>query len=669
MTKPQNLAHQLIEAHLTEGEMEPGTEIRLKADQVLLQDATATLTMLALEAIGLDRIKVAVACQYIDHNLLQADFKNPDDHLFLQSAAQRFGIHFSRPGNGISHPVHMERLGVPGQFLVGSDSHTPAAGSLGMLAIGAGSVEVATVLAGDALAIRMPEIMGVKLTGVLPDWVSAKDVILEMLRRHTVKGGVGRIIEYYGPGIGGLNAMDRHVICNMGTELGATASVFPADGAVKAFLCAHGREGDFIALAPGEGCDYDHHDEIDLSALEPLIATPGSPDNVVAVSEVAGEPVYQAYIGSSANPGFRDFAVPAAMVRGRQVHPEVSFDINPSSRQVLMDLMRSGDLTDLIQAGGRLHQAGCNGCMGMGQAPATGKNSLRTVPRNFPGRSGNADDSVYLCSPETATAAALTGQITDPRDLGMDYPLREGPETGVDVAGLLLPPPPLADALKVEVVHGPNIAALPPITPLPDAIETMVLLKMGDNVSTDTINPAGAEVMPYRANVQAIAEFSFRRLDDTYVARAKDTKGTGGHALVGGENYGQGSSREHAALAPQWLGLRLVLVKSFARIHEQNLVNAGILPLHFDVDGDYDNIEAGDILIVSGIRQGVTAGREMTVTRKSKGGKDKGIEIPAHHNLSARQVEIFLAGGLVNWFRARLPGPGAGSGAGKSAAA
>jgi aconitate hydratase len=652
---PENLTRKLIASHLVEGDMTPGAEVRLKADQVLLQDATATLTMLALEAIGIERIKVDVACQYIDHNLFQADYKNPDDHLFLQTAAQRFGVHFSRPGNGISHPVHMERLGIPGQFLVGADSHTPAAGSLGMLAIGAGSVEVATVLAGDPLAIRMPKVMGVKLTGRLPDWVSAKDVILEMLRRHSVKGGVGRIIEYYGPGIGGLNAMDRHVICNMGTELGATSSVFPSDGAVATFLAAHGRGDDFVALEPDDGCDYDLHDEIDLSALEPLIATPGSPDNVVPVREVAGEPVYQAYIGSSANPGYRDFAVPAAMVVGRRVADEVSFDVNPSSRQVLMDMMRSGALTDLIQAGGRLHQAGCNGCMGMGQAPATGKNSLRTVPRNFPGRSGNADDSVYLCSPETATAAALTGKITDPRDLGMDYPSIEVPEAGVDLTDLLQAPPPLAEALKVEIIHGPNIAALPPITPLADAIEVPVLLKMGDNVSTDTINPAGAEVMPYRANVQAIAEFSFRRLDDTYVARAKETIEAGGHALIGGLNYGQGSSREHAALAPQWLGLRLVVVKSFARIHEQNLVNAGVLPLTFADEADFEKIEAGDVLTVSGIHDGVAEGRDMAVTVAGKG-----TEIAARHNMSPRQVEIFRAGGLVNWFRARLTGPGAG---------
>jgi aconitate hydratase len=650
----KSLAHKLIESHLAEGEMTPGAEIHLRADQVLLQDATSTLTMLALEAIGLERIKVPVACQYIDHNLFQADFKNPDDHLFLQTAAQHFGAYFSRPGNGISHPVHMERLGVPGQFLVGADSHTPSAGSLGMLAIGAGSVEVATVMAGEPLAIKMPRIMGVKLTGRLPDWVSAKDVILEMLRRHSVKGGVGKIFEYYGPGLECLNAMDRHVIANMGTELGATTSVFPSDGAVRAFLRAHGREGDFIELAADEGCAYDEHDEIDLSALEPLIATPGSPDNVVPVREVAGTPVYQAYIGSSANPGYRDFAVPAAMVRGRRVHPEVSFDVNPSSRQVLMDLMRDGGLTDLIQAGGRLHQAGCNGCMGMGQAPATGKNSLRTVPRNFPGRSGNADDSVYLCSPETATAAALTGKIIDPRDLGMAYPQTSVPEIGVDLSDLLQAPPPPPEARKIEIVHGPNIAMLPEITPLTDVVEVPVLMALGDNITTDHINPAGAEVMPLRANVQAIAEHSFRRVDATYVARAKEALAAKGHAIVGGLNYGQGSSREHAALAPQWLGLRLVIVKSFARIHEQNLVNAGILPLTFVNADDHGRLKLGDVLRVADIHAAVGRGHDMVVTVNGK------EEIPCRHNMSARQIEIFRAGGLVNWFRRRLSGPGAG---------
>ncbi|HSR56095.1 MAG TPA: aconitate hydratase, partial [Alphaproteobacteria bacterium] len=598
-------------------------------------------------------IRVDLAAQYIDHNLIQADFKNPDDHVFLQSAARRFGVHFSRPGNGISHPVHMERLGIPGRFLLGCDSHTPAAGSLGMLAIGAGSVEVATALAGEPIAVRMPEIMGVKLTGALPEWVSAKDVILEMLRRHSVKGGVGRMVEYFGPGLECLSAMDRHVICNMGTELGATTSVFPADDAVRRFLAYHGRKDAFEPIFADEGCAYDVTDEIDLSALEPLIATPGSPDNVVPVREVAGEPVYQAYIGSSANPGYRDFALPAAMVAGRQVHADVSFDINPSTRQVLMDLMRSGALTDLIQAGGRLHQAGCNGCMGMGQAPASGKNSLRTVPRNFPGRSGNADDRVWLCSPETATAAALTGRIIDPRDLGIGYPQIQMAEAGVDLRDLLIPPPTPAEARKVKIEHGPNIAALPPIDPPADTIEAPVLLKMGDDISTDTINPAGAEVMPYRANVQKIAEFSFRRLDETYVERATASRETTGHVLVGGFNYGQGSSREHAALAPQWLGLRLVLAKSFARIHEQNLVNAGVLPLTFEDEADFDAIAAGDTVKVTGIHDTVRAGREVVVRLR-----DQGRTIKTRHNMTARQVEIFLAGGLINWFKPRLGDPG-----------
>ncbi len=649
MVGMRSLSQKLIDSHIVDGEMTPGAEIHLRVDQVLLQDALSTLSMLALEAIGLDRIKVDVACQYVDHNLLQTDFKNPDDHLFLQSATRRFGIHYSRPGNGISHPTHMEQIGKPGVFLVGCDSHTPAAGAIGMLAVGAGSVEVATVMAGEPLAIPMPEIWGVKLTGALSPWVSAKDVILEMLRRHSVKGGVGRIIEYYGPGLANLSAMDRHVICNMGTELGATTSVFPADDQVKSFLVAHRRGDDFMELAADAGCSYDHHDEIDLSDLEPLIATPSSPDNVVKVRDVAGAPVFQAYIGSSANPGYRDFAIAADMVKGKRVHPDVSFDVNPSTRQVLMDLMRSGGLADLIQAGGRLHQTGCNGCNGMGQAPATGQNSLRTTPRNFKGRSGTDDDAVFLCSPETATAAALTGKITDPRDLGLDYPDIEVPQSGVDLGSIFEPPLPPAEAATHSIVYGPNIKPLPPISPLPDTIEVETLLYLGDNISTDSISPAGAEALPFRANVQGIADFSFKREDPTYVTRAKDIKAKGGHAIVAGSNYGQGSSREHAALAPQWLGLRLAVVKSFARIHEQNLINAGILALRFDEPADYDKLEQGDILAVSGIHDAVRTGSGVTV-RVPK----KGLEIPAHFNMSPRQVEIFLAGGLINWFRDKL---------------
>ena len=551
----------------------------------------------------------------------------------------------------------MERTGKPGALLVGCDSHTPAAGSLAMLAIGAGSVEVATVMAGEPLAIRMPEIWGIRLTGALKPWVSAKDIILEMLRRHTVKGGVGRIIEYYGPGLDCLTAMDRHVICNMGTELGATTSICPADEQIRIFLANHGRIEDFVPLVADPGCTYDHHDEIDLSELEPLIARPSSPDNVVKVRDIAGEPVYQSYIGSSANPGFRDFAISARMVKGKRVHDEVSFDINPATRQVLMDMMRSGDLADLIQAGGRLHQTGCNGCNGMGQAPATGKNSLRTTPRNFKGRSGTDDDAVFLCSPETATASALTGKITDPRDLGMDYPAIELPASLVDVGQLYEAPLPPEAAQRVEIVHGPNIKPLPEITPLPDRFEVPVLLYLGDNISTDSISPAGAEALPMRANVPGIAEFSFIREDKTYVERAKSTKESGGHAIVAGNNYGQGSSREHAALAPQWLGLRLALVKSFARIHEQNLINAGVLPLRFDNKDDYDHITDGDILSVSGIHDAVKTGTGLTVQVKGKG-----IELPASFNMSPRQVEVFLAGGLINWFRTRLGGPSEGCG-------
>ncbi|NIP83448.1 MAG: aconitate hydratase, partial [Desulfuromonadales bacterium] len=440
-----NVTEKLISDHLLEGEMEPGAEIGIRIDQTLTQDATGTLVMLELEAMGLDRVQTELSAQYVDHNLIQEDNKNPDDHLFLKSACERFGLWYSRPGNGVSHPVHQERFGVPGKTLVGSDSHTPAAGAIGMLAIGAGGLEVALAMLGEPFYFEMPRVRGVKLTGELPDWVSAKDVILEMLRRHDVDGHVGWVVEYYGPGLESLSAMDRHVIANMGTELGATTTVFPSDDEVRRFLKRQGREETWSELVADEGAGYDAHDEIDLSELEPLIALPSSPGNVVPVREVAGREIYQAYIGSSANPGFRDFAVPALMVDGRQVHPEVSFDVNPTSRQILENLTEDGYLTKLIHAGARIHQAGCNGCIGMGQAPATGRNSLRTVPRNFPGRSGTKEDAVYLCSPETAAASALTGRITDPRELqeelGIAYPAFREPEAIVVNEEMLVPPP------------------------------------------------------------------------------------------------------------------------------------------------------------------------------------------------------------------------------------
>src|SRR3954454_2919110 len=456
-----NVAQKLIQSHLLDGDMRPGGEIALKVDQTLLQDVLGTLVMLELEAMGIERVKVGLAAQYVDHNLVQNDHMNADEHLFLRSACRRFGVWYSRPGNGISHPVHMQRFGKPGLTLVGSDSHTPAAGSLGMLAFGAGGIEVALAMAGEPLHLRMPQIWGVRLTGSLPEWVSAKDVILEMLRRHGVEGGFGRIVEYYGPGLAGLTAMDRHVIANMVAELGATTTVFPSDEATRRFLRDEGREEDWVEIRADEGADYDVHEEIDLSTLEPLIAKPSSPGNVVPVREVAGTEIYQAYIGSSANPGYRDFAVAAHIVRDRQVHDRVSLDINPSSRQVLENLMQNGLLTDLVHAGARLHQAGCNGCIGMGQAPAAGRNSLRTVPRNFPGRSGTREDSVFLCSPETAAASALTGVITDPRELGMPYPQVAMPECSAVNLGMLVAPLPPEQAQAERLEKTPNIASIP----------------------------------------------------------------------------------------------------------------------------------------------------------------------------------------------------------------
>src|SRR6266567_3352536 len=483
------VTQQLIESHLVRGEMTPGAEIGLTIDQTLTQDATGTLVMLELEALGLDRVKTELSAQYVDHNVLQADSKNPDDHLFLRSACRRYGLWYSKPGNGVSHPVHMERFGVPGKVMIGSDSHTCAAGSLGMLALGAGGLDVAMAMAGEPLYLRMPRVMGVELTGELPAWVSAKDVVLEMLRRHGVSGAVNTVIEYYGPGLAQLTAMDRHVIANMGAELGATTSVFPADDAVCAFLRLQEREHDYSELVAEPGARYDVTDAIDLSGLEPLIACPSSPGNVVPVREVAGQDVFQVVVGSSANPGLRDFAIVAEIVRGRQSHDQVSLDINPTSRQILHDLASGGWLASLIDAGARIHQAGCLGCIGMGQAPASGRNSLRTFPRNFPGRSGVREDSVFLCSPETAAAAALTGVITDPREmpalLGVGYPqLRLPARTSVNTA-MLAAPLPNAEARRQRLVKGPNIASLPDLDPLPDRIEAPVEIKAGDDLSTD----------------------------------------------------------------------------------------------------------------------------------------------------------------------------------------
>ncbi|MCX2723947.1 aconitate hydratase [Roseibium salinum] len=641
MGKP--VAHKLLETHLVDGQMEPGAEIALRMDQALLQDATGTLVMLTLEALELERAATEVAVQYVDHNLLQEDSRNPEDHLFLESAARRFGLWFSPPGNGVSHPLHMARFGVPGKSLIGSDSHTPASGALGMLAFGAGGVDVAMAIAGEPYTITMPEIWGVHLTGSLPEGVSAKDIILEMLRRHGVSGGLKRIIEYTGPGLDNLTAMDRHVIANMGTELGATTTVFPSDETVKAFMVAHGREDEWVELLPDEEPDYDLEEEIDLSGLEPLIAKPSSPENVVPVRELASEPIYQAYIGSSANPGYRDFAVAARIVAGERIPPGVSLDINPTSRVVLSELSRNGHLVNLLAAGARLHQAGCNGCIGMGQAPATGRISLRTVPRNFPGRSGTVEDAVYLCSPETAAASALAGRITDPRTLGARA-ARTGIEDGLMAEpGMFAAPPPPEDAAQVELVKGSNIASLPSFSALPDELELPVLLVAPDDISTDEIMPAGAEVLPFRSNIPRIARFVFRDVDPDYPERADAVFHEGGHAVVGGENYGQGSSREHAALAPRSLGLRAVIARSFARIHRQNLINYGVLPLTLP-DGQEAPSE-GQILRFAGLRNAVTDGT--TVRASIKDGPDIELTLEA----TRRERDMLLKGGVINRYR------------------
>lgn len=652
-----NVTQKLIKSHLLKGEMTPEKEIGIKIDQALLQDATGTLVQLELEAMGLDRAKTEVAVQYVDHNLLQTDFKNADDHAFLLSASQKFGIWYSRPGNGVSHPVHMERFGKPGKTMVGSDSHTPAAGSIGMLAIGTGGLDVAAAIAGQPYFVKMPQVMGVKLTGNLPDWVSAKDVILEMLRRYDVKGGVGKVIEYYGEGLKNLSAMDRHVIANMGAELGATTTVFPSDEETKRFLKSQGREEDWTELLADEGCSYDLEDEIILDDLIPLIALPTSPGNVVPVREVEGKEIGQVVIGSSANPGIRDFWTAGAIVAGKATREEVSFDINPTSRQMIQNLIANKGFENLIAAGARFHQSGCMGCIGMGQAPASNTISLRTMPRNFPSRSGTEDDRVHLCSPETAAASALTGKITDPRDLeklyDMKYPRFEYPEKEIINTMMLVKP--AEDGSKVELKKGPNIKSLPYIEPLKDDYEVPVLLKMEDNISTDEILRAGAEVLPFRSNLPEISKFSFSVIDDSFHDRAKEAKmNYGGHIVVARDNYAQGSSREHAALAPKYLGQVAVIANSYARIAWQNLVNFGILPLEFIDIADYDKIEQGDVICFENLREDVEKRNNIRVMIERNNNGKEALQFEVKHSMSDRQIQVLLKGGIINEFKERL---------------
>ncbi|MBA3708420.1 MAG: aconitate hydratase [Planctomycetes bacterium] len=648
MANHQSVTHKLIHDHLVEGDMTPGQEIGLRIDQTLTQDATGTLVMLELEAMGLERVKTEVSVQYVDHNVLQTDFRNPDDHLFLQSACQHFGIWYSRPGNGVSHAVHMERFGRPGRSLAGSDSHTPAAGSMGMLSFGSGGLDIAFAMAGEPLYLKMPKVLGVELVGAMPPWVSAKDVVLEMLKRYNVKGCRGMIVEYHGAGLAQLSAMDRHVIANMGTELGATTTVFPSDQETLRFLRVQSRESDWIELLADADASYDAVDRIDLATLQPMIACPSSPGNVVTVREVEGKPIYQSYVGSSANPGLRDFWITAEIVKGRRVHDRVSLDVNPTSRALIENLAKIGAFQQLIAAGARFHQAGCNGCIGMGQAPATNQISLRTVPRNFPGRSGTKEDRVYLVSPETAAASALTGVITDPRDceklFGLAYPTFVEPEPQALNHDVLAPP---ASSPGVLLQRGPNIKALPQFDELQNFYVVPALLKMGDNVSTDEILVAGAKALPFRSNIPAISQYAFFALDESFATRAHVAKERyGGHLVVAGDNYAQGSSREHAALAPRYLGQVAVLAKSYARIGWQNLANFGILPLEFVDPADYDGIAQDDVLAFDDLRLAVATGEPITVRNQTKQ-----TILRLTHRLSERQVRAVLAGGLINQFR------------------
>ncbi|MFH1106321.1 MAG: aconitate hydratase [Candidatus Micrarchaeota archaeon] len=631
-------SEKIISAHLKEGQMEEGREIGLTMDQTLTQDATGTMAFLQFEAIGAPRVRTELSVSYVDHNTLQEGFENFDDHLYLQSAAAKFGVQFSRAGNGICHQVHLERFAAPGKTLLGSDSHTPTAGGIGSLAIGAGGLNVAVAMGGGLFYFKMPKIVGVKLSGRLPPWTAAKDVILELLRRLTVKGGVGKIIEYCGDGVKALSVPERATIANMGAELGATTSVFPSDEVTRDFLRRQKREKDFKPLAADSDAKYSEVIEVDLSKIEPMIAKPHSPDAVVPVSEVAGTPVHQVIVGSCTNSSYRDLMTAALMLKGRKVSPDVSFVVAPGSRQVLRQIADSGGLAMLISAGARIVESACGPCIGMGQAPPSGGISIRTFNRNFEGRSGTKDAKVYLVSPEVAMASAIKGVITDPRSLGNPPPFEWPSEFAVDDSMIIAPP---ADGSKVEIRRGPNIKSLPEFKPMPQALAGEVLIKLGDNVTTDHIMPAGAKILPLRSNIPAISEYVFSGVDAGFVKRAK---GKGGGFIVGGENYGQGSSREHAALAPMYLGVKAVLAKSFARIHAENLVNFGILPLTFADAKDYDAVKLGD-------RIEMEAGAALEQGKTEIPVKVDGKTVVCKHSLSPRFTKVILAGGLLNYTR------------------
>ena len=635
----ETLAQKIIRAHLLHGDMTPGSEIALRIDQTLTQDATGTMAYLEFETMGIPRVRTELSVAYVDHNTLQSGFENADDHRYLQTVAKKHGVWFSRPGNGICHQVQLERFGKPGKTLIGSDSHTPTGGGIGMLAFGAGGMDVAVAMGGGAYYITMPKMFKVNLTGTLRPYVTAKDISLELLRILSVKGGVGAIIEWGGPGIAALSVPERATITNMGTELGATTSIFPSDDVTRAFLAAEGREADFTPLASDPDAQYDRIIDIDLNTLQPMIACPHSPDNVVPVATLAGTKVDQVCIGSCTNSSLFDMLKVAALLKGRTIAPGVSLSISPGSKQVLTMLSDCGVLADILASGARLLECACGPCIGMGFSPNSGGVSLRTFNRNFLGRSGTKDAQVYLVSPETAVAAALTGTITDPQTLG-PMPAVTLPEHFRIDDSAVLPPAPADEADAVEVLRGPNIRPFPKSKPFSDALTVELVLKVGDNITTDHIMPAGSKILPYRSNIPKLAEFCFTVCDPTFPARAR---AAGDGIIVGGSNYGQGSSREHAALVPMYLGIRCVVAKSFARIHVANLINAGILPLTFENPADYDALQPGAQLRIDGIRAGMAAG-SLVLTDTTAG-----RSYPVVCSLTERQQAILLAGGLLNY--------------------
>ena len=636
------IAQKIIKNHLLSGNMTVGSEIGLKIDQTLTQDATGTMSYLEFEAMGIDRVKTELSVAYIDHNTLQTGFENADDHRFIQSVAKKRGLRFSRPGNGICHQVHLERFGIPGKTLIGSDSHTPTGGGIGMLAMGAGGLDVAVAMGGGAYYITMPKMVRVNLTGKLQPWVAAKDIILKVLQIMSVKGGVGKIVEYGGEGVKTLSVPERATITNMGAELGATTSIFPSDDITRAFLKAQGREKDWIELSADDDAVYDEIIDIDLNELVPLAAMPHMPDNVKSCREIGKIHIDQVCIGSCTNSSLMDMLKVAAILKGKTVCPSVSLSIAPGSKQVLNMLALDGALSDMIDAGARILESACGPCIGMGQSPNSKGVSLRTFNRNFEGRSGTADAGIYLVSPEVAAASALTGVLTDPRELG-EMPEIEMPDEFIINDNMIAMPASVEDADSVEVMYGPNIKPFPKTEAMPEDITAKAVLKVGDNITTDHIMPAGAKILPYRSNIPYLSNFCFKQCDEKF---AEHCKAAGKGIIIGGANYGQGSSREHAALVPLYLGIKAVITKSFARIHCANLVNAGIIPFTFANENDYDKISVNDELCLEGIRESIANGTDVTLKNLTTGESYK-----LDYQLSERQRDILLAGGLLDYTR------------------